>query len=342
MSPPFSSPIEAILAVEAALIVLGAILFFRGLRPKRKGDDPHCRRCDYSLVGLETDRCPECGSILSPAAIIRGQRHRRPRLIWCGAIALLLGLATMIPLASPRVRNPPWYHYKPTFMVMRDLRSGSAIAIQELYRRERAGQLSPAVEQQIDEIALAAQATTATDLTTRGLIDFLGGQYLAGHLTDEQKRRFAQQCFGLTLHVPPVVLLGAKTVYTIDESSRVNGPGFLVEFSWSDPKIGGDQLPPEERNLGAAPSVSRLDATEHSSETEGLGSFSNKSDFRSDQIGRQHFELMIHIELRQGTFAASKIVYEEDRKLTANFDVIPKVSPTSTQPSSMPIRPTGE
>ena len=77
---------------------------------------PDCPRCRYSLVGLRSDRCPECGSKLSVGAFLAAERRRTgmPRwvqgvgqatavvcfftiLMWLfGARALLLGGASLL------------------------------------------------------------------------------------------------------------------------------------------------------------------------------------------------------------------------------------------------------
>jgi len=47
------------------LAVEGAILLALGLRVRRRGETPHCRRCDYALTGLASpERCPEMFSLL--------------------------------------------------------------------------------------------------------------------------------------------------------------------------------------------------------------------------------------------------------------------------------------
>ena len=66
---------------EAALVLVlaaSALLLWSGLRGKRKGTTPYCRRCDYNLTALDRPICPECGADLRHRrAIVVGERHRR-------------------------------------------------------------------------------------------------------------------------------------------------------------------------------------------------------------------------------------------------------------------------
>jgi len=41
--------------------------------------DPHCRICDYILLHLKSDRCPECGTTISPENTIIGKFQRQWR-----------------------------------------------------------------------------------------------------------------------------------------------------------------------------------------------------------------------------------------------------------------------
>jgi ribosomal protein L37E len=49
------------------LTLLGVVIFWRGMRGRRVGDDhPFCRRCGFDLFGLPPGRdvCTECGADL--------------------------------------------------------------------------------------------------------------------------------------------------------------------------------------------------------------------------------------------------------------------------------------
>ena len=83
-------------ALAAVGLLVGVGLVVVGLRGRRVGDHPHCRRCGFDLHGLPSDarRCPECGSVvagptgLMAEAVRAGRRERRNRpLAWGLAVA---------------------------------------------------------------------------------------------------------------------------------------------------------------------------------------------------------------------------------------------------------------
>ncbi len=106
---------------------------------------------------------------------------------------LLLGLcplAAMIPGVIPDI---DWYHHKPTFLVMRDLRSSSVgdayRAMLELEVRKRDGELPWKYEQQMIEQALIEQASTRQTRLSMEMIWFLRKEYAAGQMTEGEKGR---------------------------------------------------------------------------------------------------------------------------------------------------------
>jgi hypothetical protein len=94
-----------ILLTGIVLLHAGAFLIRIGHWPRRAGTDPFCRRCDYLLLGIESDRCPECGQFLSPRTIIRGHRRRRTPLTLLGVLLLFLGILTTIYSQSGQIRR---------------------------------------------------------------------------------------------------------------------------------------------------------------------------------------------------------------------------------------------
>ncbi len=113
----------------------------------------------------------------------------------CGAILLLLGLAITAAPMVPGFRKIPWYHYKPTFLVIRDLDSGLAVsadAAAELDRREAAGGLSVKYEQQLDAMALAQHQQPVGATGNKAdeavwLIKFVLGQYWGGKVSNARQ-----------------------------------------------------------------------------------------------------------------------------------------------------------
>src|SRR5687768_2249915 len=90
-------------------LLLSLVLLKLAYFPRRRGDTPHCRKCGYTLTGLSSERCPECGQALSEDTIVYGERARHPILGAVGSLLLLLAIAnTAIILASGRI---DWYRY---------------------------------------------------------------------------------------------------------------------------------------------------------------------------------------------------------------------------------------
>ena len=67
-------------------------LLVSGLRGRRVGDEPRCGKCDYILLHLESQNCPECGTEISAANTVIGQRKRRPGQVVAGIVLLLVPL----------------------------------------------------------------------------------------------------------------------------------------------------------------------------------------------------------------------------------------------------------
>src|SRR5262245_48600436 len=133
------------LILTLPMLLAGITMLIAGRWPRRKGDEPHCRRCNYSLIGLESKRCPECGTELTDRNIVRGERHRRPRLAWAGASLIVLALITLSPVGHAIYNAVDWYQYKPTYFVMQDLDNPTlgvpGRAMKELLRRDGADKL---------------------------------------------------------------------------------------------------------------------------------------------------------------------------------------------------------
>jgi hypothetical protein len=316
MSSVFGFLLMGIVVIGLLLLTLqGVILIKAGFWPRRRGSEPYCRACGYLLIGIDSQRCPECGTVLSPSAIVHGQRRRRLGLGW-GGVVMVLPLAAM--LGSFAIHQFPainWYHYEPTFLVMRDLRSSSAgdsyRAILELKQRDQAGDLSSKYEQQIVEVALVEQATkNQTQLSTE-LISFLEAQCLAGNLTDSQKTQFGQQSLTLSLHVRPIIVLGNSVPFRINENCRVTGSPWWVRLSGEKAQIDGKPI----RGFSGG-----------SSSMAGLGSGGAiGSSVECLDIGKHVLQQSVHVELHTGVFDGNdpkNLVFQYVCKLSDQFEVV--------------------
>jgi len=95
----------SIVVIGITLLHAGAFCIRIGHWPRRTGTDPFCGKCDYVLLGLESERCPECGQFLSPRTIVRGHRRRRGAVTFMGGVLVLLGLLFAVASTSDFVRG---------------------------------------------------------------------------------------------------------------------------------------------------------------------------------------------------------------------------------------------
>jgi hypothetical protein len=79
-----------LIILTMVLCLVGVLLAAIALRGRRVGDVPYCRTCDYNLTGLESPRCPECGSE-DVKNVVRGEQRKRPVLL---TVALFLFLSS--------------------------------------------------------------------------------------------------------------------------------------------------------------------------------------------------------------------------------------------------------
>src|SRR2546425_3923435 len=92
-----------------AMAIFGIVFFKMGVWPRRRGSERRCRKCSYVVDNISSDRCPECGSILSGRGTLVGHRSRRAWL-WGPGVALLLAVIGLG--ASEMYRRVNWYHYR--------------------------------------------------------------------------------------------------------------------------------------------------------------------------------------------------------------------------------------
>lgn len=225
-----SAPASFVLLLVGAVVALaGVVIMLRGRRGVRRGDTPHCRRCDYPLVGLASDRCPECGTPLTPEHVVRGGRVRRPGLVAGGAGLGVVGLAMLIGGGTAAVDRIDWYRLKPTAWLISDVESGppstAGQAWAELRRRSDGGGLSGGHRTRLAELALTRQAKDPPGSLLREMVDWLGTAAAAGELTPEQKERFFRQIVQLQLRVRQKVAAGDPVPYRIGHGGR--GPSSL-------------------------------------------------------------------------------------------------------------------
>jgi ribosomal protein L34E len=88
---PIPFPIFVV-SVSALLACPGVWLTFTRSR-RRRGDELRCGACEYLLHGIESDRCPECGTPIDYLNIARGRRRGRSLRIVVGLGLLIAAFA---------------------------------------------------------------------------------------------------------------------------------------------------------------------------------------------------------------------------------------------------------
>jgi hypothetical protein len=303
------------LVLTLPALLAGVMMLIAGRWPRRRGDDPHCRRCDYSLIALESTRCPECGTELTPANIVRGQRHRRPGLAWAGAGFILFALVTLVPVGHAIYRGVDWYQYKPTYFVMKDLDSSfvgvSGRAINELIRREKAAELSSDHANQLVERALIEQAAATTGPNASQLVDFAARRFAAGKLTEQQKQKLLAQTMHMSLRIREKVVLGDPVPFQVDERARTPS-GWWVRVTAGPVSVDGTKVREGGGGFGTMSGMGSGGATGGS--------------VPCTQPGEHRLEVVCLVAVYDGgTFgetAQRQPVRQEDRTLTGRFTVL--------------------
>jgi hypothetical protein len=146
-------------AIPLATCAVGAFLLARGLWGKRVGHEPRCAECQYELTGLTSERCPECGTTVSPGRVVLGSRQLRRGSAVAGGIALLAG----VMMLTAWLRKADWYYqYAPFRCLLFSAKRGDdgaldALAIRCMRREASMAQLEllarACIDKQAEDIA---------------------------------------------------------------------------------------------------------------------------------------------------------------------------------------------
>ncbi|MGD0139222.1 MAG: hypothetical protein ABSD28_10115 [Tepidisphaeraceae bacterium] len=223
-------PIFAV-CTSAFLALCGLWMILRPSR-RRVGIEPRCHHCDYILIGITSERCPECGTVIDPRHAARGHRRSRRIRVITGLVLLSVALAVSWSPVENWSQSIYWYQYRPTFLVMQDLEHGNGrpapannplerawghgwlservdlarVALDELLRRDKLGKLSPEYRHQIDEMALADLSVPITAPVQYYLNDELGDRLIAGKLTADEQATIYRRAIAMTLSARPIVM----------------------------------------------------------------------------------------------------------------------------------------
>lgn len=294
------------------LTLLGAVALVSGLRVHRRGDTPHCRRCDYVLTGLgdAVEQCPECGTALDAPNVVRGERFRTPRLALLGAVLLLLGLVPLAGLGWQAANRYDWSRVRPAGWLVDDVeKANSNRAMQELVRRRNAGSLGAAHRDRLIAVALAEQARAANGPLTSDMVEFLDTAADLEQLSDAQRKQFFDRSVQLTLQVSPQVGVGEPVSFTLNGSSRTAGGRRWVMIDDASVEAEGTTRP-----IGGS---SKLSGT-------GAGG-STGSTVRAKTPGRHTLTVRARVRVYHGgdmDDRAATLDHERTVTLSAEYDVI--------------------
>jgi len=97
-------------------ILISLIGIALGLKGRRLGEHPHCRRCEFDLFGKPEDstQCAECGTDLSiRGAIVTGVRRKRIGLLLTSGALLLTSCGLGVPMGYEIYQSADWQRMKP-------------------------------------------------------------------------------------------------------------------------------------------------------------------------------------------------------------------------------------
>src|SRR5947207_186072 len=171
--------ITLVIAVAGGLALLGILLLWRGMRGKRHGEHPYCRRCGFNLFGTPADAkvCAECGADLSvPKAKVIGVRQRRVPSAVTGAAMLLPAVFVLFTAGGIVVSGVDWTKKKPPWLLVHEASSSDAVArdtaLAELNSRFAAGTLSNTAAAKVVDAGLDYQGHAEKPWST-GWGDFI-------------------------------------------------------------------------------------------------------------------------------------------------------------------------
>jgi len=207
------------LLIGVSLIVVGGPMLKRGWWPRRIGDTPHCRKCDYILSG-DQRRCPECGTTLGPRTVVRGERRRRGLLAAIGGALIALGLLGLVQLPLTLAINIHWNHYVPLSWLLPKIDLTDSPQWQEIQRRLDANLLSDIDQEAVVERGLQVQSLGSPNMTEKSVLDYIASRYTAGKLSPGQAERFLAGMLRINLSVRPIVGAQGPIAYRVTQVGR--------------------------------------------------------------------------------------------------------------------------
>jgi hypothetical protein len=226
-------------------LLVGIALFVIGVRGERIDDHPLCRKCGFDLTGkpADSDRCGECGALLTDAKAIRiGHRRHRQRLVVAGTAMFLLSSIISGFVLYDGMVGLSWSHYLPTRWLALNATSTNATfrtpALVELVARLKAGEIGDSQLNALITKGLVYQGDLTKPWDT-GWGDFLEYTYGSGKLTAAQWQQYVSQAWvgSCSARVRPRIRIGDPIPWWIDSKpARVSSHNRLL-IKLKDEKI---------------------------------------------------------------------------------------------------------
>jgi hypothetical protein len=325
--------------VSIIALLIGGWLFFRRPR-KRRGNEPHCGKCDYPLSGISSERCPECGTVIDAKSLSYGQRRGQLIRRVIGTVVVMIGVGVSWTPVQRWAGSVYWYQYRPTFLVMRDLKNGSGLpcpmndpldvpmsthgwlseevdlarcALDELLRREKRGALSPTYRHEIDELALAKLTVKETTPVECYLRQQLVDRAVEGKLTAEEQANFYQRVVSVELSARQRVVQGN-----------------IVPIRFRYKSAGYDATSRAFVSTIRRLEIDGTDTAQKLEEQEICGDWDVNCDQAISclELGKHTLNVELQIDFREDG-PDGKTIHSEIRHLTTSFQVLPNAPETA-------------
>ena len=210
-------------------LAAGLALLYVGLRGRRVGDHPVCRKCGRDLFGVDAPTvCPECGADLAASPPKVGNRVRRRRLIAAGAMLAAPCVLWLGGVAAISAGGVDANRYKPVWLLAREAGgAGGQAAVAELRRRLDDGEMSKQRAAELVASFLDDQAEVSQSWA-RPKGTFVEAAAVAGLVPLDEWQRYVTQGAAMGLRSRPKVRAGEAVP---------------LEWSYSAFRFGGDASP---------------------------------------------------------------------------------------------------
>lgn len=198
------------LIIAGVALAFGLLLLILGIRGRRIGSEPRCRKCGYILTGSTSQVCSECGRTIDNRGVVFGAR-RRMRVVIVLSLLIVAAAGTFGGLDGYRqLQKVDKYRYYPFSWLIDGGHAGDLAALKELDRRVRADKLSNSQIQKLITEALTEQSgsSRAAPAVIQLWVNMLETLSWTRHVSESQLYLYFDQMRQYSLVVRPHVLAG--------------------------------------------------------------------------------------------------------------------------------------